>query len=333
LNIHERRYQSYRQQIDTRLGSLIRQTHPKDVSDACRYVLAAGGKRIRAVLVLLSCEAVGGNARTALDASAAIEIMHNFTLVHDDVMDNAAARRGNPTVHTKWDLNTAILGGDVLVGLAYQRALKTNTKHFRKVLDVFTSGLFDVCVGQALDLEFERRSNVTLADYFAMIEKKTGRLISASTEIGALIGGGTEKHVRSLRTFGHYLGRAFQLQDDLLDVLADEEEFGKTIGGDIVEGKKTFLLLKSLEHANRNDRAVLMRVMHRKLSPPLTAASKKNEIRLVTAIYYKTGAIADARKRIENDTRRAEAALNTLPESSARETLLWLSNMLLQRNY
>ena len=332
MNVHEQRYQRYRRRIDTKLRTLVRNTDPKEVNGACRYVLAAGGKRVRAVLLLLSCEAVGGTVREALDAGAAIEIMHNFTLVHDDVMDNATARRGKPTVHTKWNLNTAILGGDVLIGLAYQRILNTKAKPLRRVMEVFTRGLLDVCEGQALDLEFERRSDVTLADYFAMIEKKTGRLISTSAEIGGLIGGGTERDVAALKSFGKYLGRAFQLQDDLLDVLANEQEFGKTIGGDIVEGKKTFLLLKSLERASPRERPALMRVMNRKLSPPIHAAEKKREIHNVTAIYHRTGAIADARKRIERDTQRAAAVLNTLPESGARNTLSWLSSMLLKRN-
>ncbi len=320
--------------MDERLHSLVKQKSPKEVSDACRYVLSGGGKRVRATLVLLSCKAVGGNVRDAVDASAAVELMHNFTLVHDDIMDNAASRRGKPTVHTRWNANTALLAGDVLLGLAYRQALKTHSNRLQRILHVFTDGLLEVCEGQALDLEFEKRADVTVRDYFAMIEKKTGKLIATSTELGGLLGNGTQRQIAALRKFGHYLGRAFQLQDDLLDVVAEEKEFGKTIGGDIIEGKKTFLLLKSLERARGNDRRVLMRVMNRKSSTPLlTLTEKRNEVQAVTAIYTSTGTVASARKLIQLNTERADAMLQLLPASRVRSTLFWFSNMLLQRNF
>ncbi|MBI5474186.1 MAG: polyprenyl synthetase family protein [Ignavibacteriae bacterium] len=334
MNIHERQYESLRKLVDDHLHSLVKQNSPKDVSDACRYVLSAGGKRVRAVLVLLSCKAVGGNVRDALDASAAIELMHNFTLVHDDIMDNAASRRGKPTVHTQWNTGTALLAGDVLLGLAYRKALNTNSGRLQRILNLFTNGLIGVCEGQALDLEFERRSDVTVRDYFEMIGKKTGKLIATSTELGAIIGQGTDRQVTALRQFGHYLGRAFQLQDDLLDVVAEEKAFGKTIGGDIVEGKKTFLLLQSLERARGRDRRTLMRVMNRKASAPLrNMPERKREIESVTAIYESTGTLDAARTLIRQNTTRAESMLQSLPASRAQGTLLWLSNMLLQRKH
>ncbi len=347
MNIHEKRYNALRRRVDVRVRSLVKRESSKEVNDACRYVLSAGGKRIRAVLVLLSCEAVGGKVRDALAASAAIEIMHNFTLVHDDVMDNAASRRGRSTVHTKWDVNTAILSGDILLGFAYKEILKS--RNIPRVLEVFTDGFLTVCEGQALDLDFEHRSNVTLGEYFMMIEKKTGRLIAASAELGACIGGGTETDIASLRKFGHYLGRAFQLQDDLLDVVADEKEFGKTIGGDIVEGKKTFLLLRSLGLTRGKERKDLMRVMNRNVATPRRATrwratrwratprrshtERAEEIRRITALYRSSGAIAEARRRIASDTRRAVAMLQALPDSRARGSLAWIAHILLKRNY
>ena len=334
MSIHERRYNSLRRLVDNRLRSLITHTRPKELTDACRYVLSAGGKRVRSTLVLLSCEAVRGNVRDAVDASAAIELMHNFTLVHDDIMDNAASRRGRATVHTRWSANTALLVGDVLIGFAYARAANTNSKHLRRILEVFTQSLIDVCEGQALDLEFEQRNNVTLEEYFDMIEKKTGSLLTSSTVMGGLVGNGTEKQIAALHTFGHYLGRAFQLQDDLLDVVAEETEFGKMIGGDILEGKKTFLLLKSLERATGSDRKALMRVMNRKSGRPLNSGKgRKKEVHAITAIYNSTGAIDAARTMIHHDTRKAEAALKSLPKSTAKESLLWFSEMLLKRNH
>ena len=333
MRVYEQRYQTLRRLVDGHLRTLVTQGQPKELTDGCRYVLWAGGKRVRSTLLLLSCEAVGGNVRKALNASAAIELMHNFTLVHDDIMDNAASRRGRATVHTRWNVNNAILVGDVLLGLAYKQVLRTSSAKLQSILQIFTQGFADVCEGQALDLEFEHRSDVTLNDYFEMIEKKTGRLISTSTELGALVGGGTAKQVQALRTFGRHLGRAFQLQDDLLDVVAEEKEFGKRIGGDIIEGKKTFLLLKSLENAKGKDHAALMNVMNRRSATSrLKSKDREMEIRNVASIYLSTGAIDSARKQIQKDTSKARAALRSLPASTGRETLLWFSEMLLSRN-
>jgi geranylgeranyl diphosphate synthase, type II len=334
MNTHERQYESLRKLVDHRLQTLVKQRKPRDVSDACRYVLSGGGKRVRATLVLLSCRAVGGNIHDAIDASAAIELMHNFTLVHDDIMDNAASRRGKPSVHTRWDSGTALLAGDILLGLAYRKALNSSSARLQRVLSLFTEGLIGVCEGQAMDLEFERRPDVSVRDYFVMIEKKTGVLISTATALGAVIGNGTERQITTLKKFGHYLGRAFQLQDDLLDVIGEEQAFGKTIGGDIIEGKKTFLLLNSIEQARGNDRRMLMRVMHRKSSGEiLSPADKKCEVQSVKAIYQSTGTLDTARKLIRHNTRLANAMLQLLPPRPGRETLLWFSNMLLQRNF
>jgi geranylgeranyl diphosphate synthase type II len=262
-----------------------------------------------------------------------MELMHNFTLVHDDIMDRATSRRGRPTVHTTWGSNNALLVGDILLGLAFKHLLETRAKRLQRVLHVFTAGLLDVCEGQALDVEFERRSNVSVNEYFVMIRKKTARLLSAAAELGGLIGEGTEKQIVSLRKFGDSLGRAFQLQDDLLDVVADEKEFGKRIGGDILEGKKTFLLLKALEQAKGNDRKALLRVIHRSTSPPLrTKAEREREVNKVARIYESSGAIDAARKKIREETHRAQRALQSLPKNRAQETLYWLSQMLLTRS-
>lgn len=332
MNAHERRYEALRRMVDRRLRTLIRQHHPADLLDACRYVLSAGGKRIRAVLVLLSCEAVGGNARSALDAAVAVELMHNFTLVHDDIMDNAATRRGQPTVHTRWNVNHALLVGDVLLGFSYRQLLRTQTPHLERALNIFTEGFIDVCVGQALDVEFERRTDVTVDEYFGMIEKKTGTLISTATELGAIIGGGTEQQIAALCRFGTLLGRAFQLQDDLLDVVANEADFGKTVGGDILEGKKTFLLLKALERARGTQHRALMAVMKRK-SAPRSSIPRANEVKTITAIYRSTGALDSAQQCIRRDTERALDALSPLPKSPALAALIWLAEMLVRRNY
>ena len=320
---------------------MVRRKSPKDLTDGCRYVLSAGGKRIRSTLVLLSCEAVGGTAEQALDAGASVEIMHNFTLVHDDIMDNADSRRGRPTVHRRWNVNNALLIGDVLLGLAYRNLLNTRSALIGSIVDVFTTGLLEVCEGQALDLEFGRRSDVLLPEYFRMIEKKTARLLSMAAEIGALIGNAKDRQTEALRRYGHFLGRAFQLQDDLLDVVADQRNFGKSIGGDIIEGKKTFLLLKAAERARGKDKTVLESILRRddpgintlvrRRSGHKVSDPQKRTIATVTRIYKRYGVIEEVQDLIRQNTRKATAALAMLPQSNAKGMLHWLSELLVDR--
>ena len=336
MNRHfDRRYDRLRQRVDRRLATVAMHGAPEELGQACRYVLTGGGKRLRAVLVLLSAEAVGGTARQALDAAAAIEIMHNFTLVHDDVMDHARTRRGRPTVHVRWSLNTALLTGDTLLAVAYKSLLHTPHVADCGIVRLFTQGVIDVCEGQALDMEYEKRDNVTVRDYFAMIEKKTGRLISTATELGAHIGGGTPEQARALHRFGHYLGRAFQLQDDLLDVFGSEEEFGKTIGGDIVEGKRTFLLLTALERARGDDRRLLQRVARRNTGTggASTPRARRALVARIRSLYAAHGVIDETQRLVRQNTHRALAVLSTLPASPARDMLAWLSNKLIHRAF
>ncbi len=326
---HQHRYSDLRRQIDRYLATLARTGGSKELAEACQYVLEGGGKRLRAVLVLLSCEAVGGRARDALHAGAAIEIMHNFTLVHDDIMDHAPSRRGRPAVHVRWDLNNALLVGDVLLGIAYRQLLKTRTGSLPRLVSLFTTGLIEVCEGQALDLAFEQRTTVTVPQYFQMIEKKTGRLISMAAEIGALIGGAAPGHARALKDFGHYLGRAFQLQDDLLDITAEESEFGKVIGGDIMEGKKTYLLLAAARQARGEDRRLVRTVLRdggRKAGRPGIV------VPAMTAIYHRYGITRAAGRLIRQNTDRAATALASIPASRARTTLEWLARALVTRS-
>ena len=326
----EKRYAALRHMVDDRTSALARRGKPADLNDGCRYVLSAGGKRIRAVLLLLSCEAVGGSIRQALDAGVGVETMHNFTLVHDDIMDNASSRRGRPTVHVRWDSSTALLVGDSLMGLAYFSLLRAARRAQAPLVQLLTEGLVEVCEGQALDLEFEGRSDVTVREYFAMIEKKTGRLISVATEMGGMIGGGTRRQTEALREFGKYLGRAFQLQDDVLDVVADQSRFGKPIGGDIIAGKKTFLLLKSAERVRGTDRALIARVLGRQRVRP--ASGRARMIADVTAVYHRYGIIEEAQRQIRRNTALALHALEVLPGNRATGMLRWLAEALVHRH-
>ena len=322
----EQRYERHKIVVERYLRGFISEHKPQTLYAPAKYVLAAGGKRIRPVLTLLACEAVGGVASDALHAGAGIEILHNFTLVHDDIMDHAQTRRGRLTVHKKWDENIAILSGDVLLGLAHRALLRTKSSCIQEISKLFTESVITVCEGQSLDKEFETRHRVHVNEYLLMIEKKTGRLVSAATQIGALIGKATPTELEALRRYGEYVGRAFQLQDDLLDIIADEKEFGKSIGGDLVEGKKTFLLLEAMRRAKGKEKKMLHHVF-------TDGGVPRKQVPLFRRIYEETGAIDSAKKRIETDITEAKNQLVALPTSTARETLRWLAEKLLNRTY
>jgi geranylgeranyl diphosphate synthase type II len=322
----KQRYIDYKKLVDSYLQEFVRDAQPRSLYQPIRYVLGAGGKRIRSILVLLACEAVGGKKKSAVHASAAMELLHNFTLVHDDIMDNASSRRGRATVHTKWDHNVAILVGDEILALAYRALLKTVSSRIRDVSRVFTEGVVEVCEGQAYDKEFETRSNVRVADYLLMIQKKTGKLVAVSTELGGLIGNGSAKQVTALRKYGEHVGRAFQIQDDLLDIVADEEEFGKMIGSDLEEGKRTYLLLEALRHASGRDKRLLQAVMN-------NGGVSRKRVKEFQRIYRETGAMDSAQKKIARDIADAKLELRYLPDSNARRMLYWFTEMLLHRTY
>ncbi|MCI0707800.1 MAG: polyprenyl synthetase family protein [Ignavibacteriae bacterium] len=322
----ERRYHQYKQLIDSYLEQFVRDAQPRSLYEPVRYILGGGGKRVRSVLVLIACEAAGGSKRDALLAGVAMELLHNFTLVHDDIMDHAVARRGRKTIHKKWDENTAILVGDELLALAYRALLKTTSPRIHEISRVFTEGVVEVCEGQAYDKDFETQPHVGVHDYLHMIEKKTGKLISVSAELGALIGKGNKRQVTALRRYGEHVGRAFQIQDDLLDITADEKEFGKTIGSDVREGKRTFLYLEALRHVRGSDRKLLLAFAR-------NGGVAKSKVKDFQRIYRETGAIDAARERIAHDLAEAKRELRHLRRTPAREMLQWFTYMLLHRTY
>ena len=221
------------------------------------YIMSLGGKRIRPVLCLAACQLFSGSFRKAMPAAIGIELFHNFTLLHDDIMDNATKRRNHPTVHVKWNDNTAILSGDAMLIKSLQYVAQTDSQHFKDVLDLFNATALEVCEGQQYDMEFEQRDAVSEAEYIEMIRLKTAVLLASSMKIGAIIGGASETEANGLYSFALNIGLAFQLQDDLLDVYGDENHFGKSIGGDIAANKKTYLLIKARELANEQQTAEL----------------------------------------------------------------------------
>ncbi|XOV69224.1 MAG: polyprenyl synthetase family protein [Fluviicola sp.] len=230
---------------------------PAELYDPLRYFLALGGKRIRPVLTLLSSEMFGSTAEKALPQALAIEVFHNFTLIHDDIMDEAPTRRKMPTVHEKWNTNIAILSGDVLLIKAYQLLAQVDAEKLPEILEVFNKTSVEVCEGQQMDMNFESRLDVSISEYIEMIRLKTSVLLGGALEIGAIVAGASKEDRKRIYDFGQYLGIAFQIQDDILDLYADPEKFGKMVGGDVVANKKTLLHLMAVGTANAEQMVIL----------------------------------------------------------------------------
>ncbi|MGD0337494.1 MAG: polyprenyl synthetase family protein [Bacteroidota bacterium] len=307
----EHRYLAFIEQV---LRRSVRARQPNSVYEPARYLLDAGGKRMRPMLVMLSCAAAGGDVRKSVYAAAALEILHTFTLVHDDIMDNALSRRGRATVHTRWNTNVAILVGDEFLALAYRSLFRTEHKNIKRIAELFTEGVVEVCEGQGYDKEYESRNDVSFDEYRMMITKKTARLLAVGCEIGGILGGANERRCRALRKFGEHIGRAFQIQDDLLDIISDEKTFGKIIGGDLREGKKTFLLLTALECTTGQDHALISRVVNEKGVPEILVPAIKE-------IYERCGVIEKTRSAIEKECTLGIRYLKTLPAIAEREML------------
>ncbi|MFC1732809.1 polyprenyl synthetase family protein [candidate division KSB1 bacterium] len=237
------------EKINLALAEIPHSNRPPELYKPINYSLSMGGKRMRPLLCMMACEMFGKEPETSLQAALGIEIFHNFTLLHDDIMDNSPKRRGKTSVYKKWNTNIAILSGDTMFALAYDCLLKTESPYLSKVLKVFNKTAIEVCEGQQMDMNFETSDNVKIADYIDMIRLKTAVLLGASLKIGGIIGGANTQDLDHLYHFGVQLGLSFQLKDDLLDVYGDEEKFGKVSGGDINANKKTYLFLKALEEA------------------------------------------------------------------------------------
>jgi geranylgeranyl diphosphate synthase type II len=317
-------YNNERAILDKKFAELFKSKKPKSLYEPIDYIIYNGGKRLRPILVLLSCIAAGGKKEDAYNAAMAVEILHNFTLVHDDIMDNATKRRGLPTIHKKYDLSTAILAGDSMVGFAYHYLLIDCKDNDKSILNTFTNGIIEVCEGQALDKEFENRDDVLLKEYLTMIKKKTAALSEMCCSIGAQIAKADEDTVNALAFFGNNLGMAFQIQDDLLDIFGDEKEFGKKVGGDLLEAKKTYLFLKALEKATGEEKNLFLKVIEQK-------GAKKQEIPLFKELYFKLGIIEDAKKAINTYTKKALKSLDIIKSDLAKEYLSQLAYSLIKR--
>ncbi len=292
-------------QIESYIAQLDFPHEPERLYAPLRYTLASGGKRLRPMLTMLACGIFNDSTSHALPAAAAVEVFHNFTLLHDDIMDNAPMRRSKPTVHAKWGENVAILSGDVMMIWAYKLLSGVDPKYLPRVLDRFNRFAVEVCEGQQYDMDFESRQKVTVVEYMRMIELKTSVLLGGATVIGAILGGASEQQCTKLDRFATELGLAFQLQDDLLDSYGDEQ-LGKAIGGDILEGKQTFLMISAMSRASEEQREGL-RTIYRN-----TKLSDAEKIAAVKAIYDALDIEHITQQQINTKFERALYILTTL---------------------
>lgn len=311
--------------IEQAIAALDWKREPYGLYEPIEYTLASGGKRLRPRLVLLAAEIFGGNEQEVLPAALAIEVFHNFTLLHDDVMDKADIRRGRPTVHMRWNDNTAILSGDQMVIEAYKLLSNVPAARLAETLRLFNKMATEICEGQQYDMEFEIREQVSIEEYMYMIRLKTSVLLATALQIGAYIAGANETQQRALYEYGINIGLAFQIQDDILDVYGDPKTFGKAIGGDICCNKKTYMLLTALQRADDKTR--------KELEQWLQVQDKSAEkIQAVTDIYTRTGAREVCEAVMQLHTREALSQLDTLPQNDATEKLRKLAERLLLRN-
>lgn len=310
--------------IEKAIAKLDWKREPYGLYEPIEYTLASGGKRLRPQLVLLAAEMFGGKAEDVLPAALAIEVFHNFTLLHDDVMDKADIRRGRPTVHVRWDDRTAILSGDQMIIEAYKLLSQVPENKLLNTLSYFNEMATEICEGQQYDMDFETREDVSIEEYIEMIRLKTSVLLANALRIGAYIAGANEQQQNALYEYGIHLGLAFQIQDDILDVYGDSATFGKAIGGDICCNKKTYILLTALQRADNETRSELEQWLK-------TNDKSVQKIQAVTHIYTRTGAREVCEAVMQAYTREALSALDTLPQTDATHQLRQLAEKLVQR--
>ncbi len=314
--------------INEYLDNLPYERKPAGLYDPIKYVLSIGGKRIRPTLMLLAYNLYKEDPERILSSAVALETYHNYTLLHDDLMDNASVRRGQPTVHKKWDANTAILSGDSMLVLAYERMAKCPVEKLKPVLDLFTETALEIGEGQQYDMDFETRNDVREEEYIEMIRLKTSVLLACATKMGAILADAPQEDADNLYKFGEQMGLAFQLQDDYLDVYGDPEVFGKAIGGDILCNKKTYMLINAFNLANDEQRKRLQQWVNAENPDP------RQKIEAVTQIYNEIGVSQLAEQKIKhyfNESRKYLEAIN-LPKERKLELEAYTDKMM-KRNY
>ena len=308
--------QEYQEQFLIYLEEKKVNKEPKNLYDPINYILELGGKRMRPVLTLMTAEIFDTKFKKALPAALAVEVFHNFSLIHDDIMDDAPLRRGKVTVHEKWDINTGILSGDAMLILAYQNFEQYQPKIFRKLAKLFSKTALEVCEGQQWDVDFEKRTDVSISEYLQMIEYKTAVLVAAAMKMGAIIAETSKETANLIYDFGLNLGLAFQLQDDYLDAFGDPKTFGKQVGGDIIENKKTYLYLKAIEFASEAEQSELLQLFS--IQPDDTT----EKIKSAKAIFNSSGASQATQLAIQEYTLKAFETLDKIDLNKEKKAIL-----------
>jgi geranylgeranyl diphosphate synthase type II len=306
----------YQEQFIGYLESQNIEKEPKNLYQPIDYILQLGGKRLRPVLTLMTTDIFNADYKLALPAAMAVEVFHNFSLVHDDIMDDAPLRRGNSTVHEKWNVNTGILSGDAMLILAYQHFEQYEPAVFRDLAKLFSKTALEVCEGQQYDVDFETRNDVTIPEYLRMIEYKTAVLVAAAMKMGAIIAETSEENANLIYNFGLNLGLAFQLQDDYLDAFGNPETFGKQVGGDIIENKKTYLYLKAIEFSKPEEKEQLLHYFS------IQPKDNLDKINAVKEIFNATGASVATQKSIQEYTLKAFETLDRINISQDKKAVL-----------
>jgi geranylgeranyl diphosphate synthase type I len=319
----------YSESIDNEIDASLRTIDPSTLCEASDHLIKAGGKKLRPALVVLSSESVGGRSKDALKTAASMELIHTFSLIHDDIMDKDEMRRGKPSVHTIWGEPMAILAGDTLFSKAFETVLETDTTNIdpKRVVDalkIVVDSCIKICEGQALDIGFEGKLDVNEEEYMNMIYKKTAALIAAATKAGAILGGGTDEQIEALSEYGRLIGLAFQIQDDYLDVVSDEEDIGKPVGSDIVEGKMTLMVVHSLANASKVDKERLISILE---------ANNEDLVDDAISIFNKYGSIEYTQNIARNNVKTAKELLNVLEDSEAKESLELIADFVLERTH
>ena len=306
----------YQKAFSEYLEAFATEKEPKSLYEPINYILMLGGKRLRPVLTLMTADIFEGNYQKAMDAALSVEVFHNFSLVHDDIMDDAPLRRGKETVHEKWDANTGILSGDAMLIMAYQLFEHYEPATFQSLAKLFSKTALQVCEGQQYDMDFETRDDVVIDEYLKMIEYKTAVLVGAALKMGAIVANASNENQNSIYEFGKNLGIAFQIQDDFLDAFGDPKTFGKQVGGDIIENKKTFLYLKSLELLSPEDRQQLEHLYS------INPSDSTQKVETVKQLFLSCGSAEATKKEIENYTNKAFSILDGLSISDSKKDML-----------
>lgn len=314
------------EKINTYIKQLPLEKEPKGLYEPIEYILSLGGKRIRPVLMMMAYELWNDDSETILPQAVALETFHNFTLLHDDVMDHADVRRGKPTVHKKWNENTAILSGDNMLVLAFKWMQQCPADRLPAVMETFTNTAIEIDEGQQMDVDFEERDNVREEEYIEMIRLKTSVLLACAVKIGAIMAGAPDEDIQNLYKFGEAIGLSFQLQDDFLDVYGNPEVFGKEIGGDIASNKKTYMLINALNKAEGDDKKALQQWISAK------SFDRSEKVKAITALYNKLGIDKMAKSKMERYYNEAIAFLDkvNVPDEK-KQSLRQYADMMMKR--